>query len=73
MMLLNILLASLPFVAIYLYQTLRYLRKKQYAEWPQPPSSLLWGHMKILHEFIERGESKRHFGPSPCPVFYICR
>ena len=57
-----LLLALIPVLALYLYERIRHLRSRQHAAWPQPKSSLLWGHMKALHEFIVHGEPKRHIG-----------
>lgn len=63
-MLLNLVLASLPLLLIYLLQRLYYRRIKEFAEWPQLPTSLVWGHAKALHGFIQAGEPKRHIGTS---------
>lgn len=56
------LLALVPLLGLYLYEKLRYLRFRQYVNWPQLKPSLLWGHMKALHEFIVSGETLRHIG-----------
>lgn len=50
----------MPLLLLYLFQDLRYRRFKQYAGIPQPKSSLIWGHMKTLHEVIQRGAPDRH-------------
>ena len=62
-----LLLALIPVLAFYLYERIRHLRFRQHAAWPQPETSLLWGHMKALHEFIVHGEPKRHIGIVLCP------
>lgn len=62
-----LLLALIPVLAIYLYERIRHLRFRQNAAWPQLKPSLLWGHMKALHEFIVHGEPKRHIGIVLCP------
>ncbi|GJP97931.1 cytochrome P450 [Aspergillus niger] len=56
----TILLILLPLVVFYFITRISYSRFKKYADWPQLPTSLVWGHMKALHEFIVRGEEKRH-------------
>lgn len=61
------LLALIPVLAIYLYERVCHLRFRQNAAWPQLKPSLLWGHMKALHEFIVHGEPKRHIGIVLCP------
>ncbi|KAF7128694.1 hypothetical protein CNMCM5793_003545 [Aspergillus hiratsukae] len=48
-------------VAALLYERLYYLRIKQYADWPQPKPSILWGHLKFLSEVQRRGDERRHF------------
>lgn len=54
--------AAIPAIAFYLYQKLYYLRFQEYAAWPQLQPSLVWGHLKAMHEFIEAGEKQRHVG-----------
>ncbi|PWY81861.1 cytochrome P450 [Aspergillus heteromorphus CBS 117.55] len=54
------LLLLLPFLLFYLLDRSRHFRYQQYAAWPQLPPSLVWGHMKAMHEFISRGDAKRH-------------
>ncbi|RAH60890.1 cytochrome P450 monooxygenase [Aspergillus piperis CBS 112811] len=56
----SILLILLPLGVSYFISRIRYSRFKKYADWPQLPPSLIWGHMKALHEFIARGEERRH-------------
>ncbi|KAK0609597.1 cytochrome P450 [Bombardia bombarda] len=56
----GLLLAALPLLAVYLYTRLRYLRFRQYANIPQIKSSLVWGHMRVLNDFILRGKVDRH-------------
>ncbi|KAK3938018.1 putative sterigmatocystin biosynthesis P450 monooxygenase stcS [Diplogelasinospora grovesii] len=63
-MLARLLLAALPLLAAYLFHRLRYIRFRQYARFRQAKSSLIWGHMKVLHEFILRGKPDRHIGAS---------
>ncbi|GIK05317.1 hypothetical protein Aspvir_009423 [Aspergillus viridinutans] len=52
--------AALPLLALWLLNKLEYYRTKQFAAWPQPKPSRVWGHMKVLHDFISRGEPNRH-------------
>lgn len=61
------LLALLPLLAFYLYQRLYYHRFQEFANWPQLPTSLIWGHLKQLGVFIDKGEKNRHAGMSVTP------
>ena len=61
-MLEQLFLAALPLLAAYLFAKFRDMRFKQYANYPQVKPSLVWGHMKALHEFTLRGKLDRHFG-----------
>lgn len=66
-----ILLVSLPLVAFYVYNKLRYCRLEQFAAWPQLEKSTVWGHLKALHEFIIAREPKRHIGGLVFPVCLV--
>lgn len=63
-MIANLVLLALPFVIGYLATTIWYRRFKQYAAFPQLKPSLLWGHMRAIHEFTLRAPPKMHFGRS---------
>lgn len=52
-------LAAIPLLAYATYQAVYYRRFKQYEAWPQLKPSLFWGHLKVVHEFISKGEPKR--------------
>ncbi|KAI1147219.1 cytochrome P450 [Nemania diffusa] len=45
-----IVLALVTVLASYLYWKLRYMRFSQYADIPQLPNHLVWGHLKIFEE-----------------------
>ena len=63
MALLKIVLVIIAFVALYLYRILRWHRFEQYKDFPQAPSSLLWGHLKLIHKVMQtRGHPGRHAG-----------
>ncbi|KAL3412833.1 hypothetical protein V6000_004615 [Aspergillus fumigatus] len=53
-------IATLQLLAFWLLNKLDYYRIKQFAAWPQPKPSRIWGHMKDLNAFISRGEPNRH-------------
>ena len=57
-----IIVALIPLLAFYLYERFCHLRLRQYAGFPQLKPSLLWGHLKGLHEFIVRGKTDRQIG-----------
>jgi len=60
MALLKFVLLLTPFVLYYLYRRLRWLRFEQYKDFPQLPSDLLWGHMKLMNEVrTEPGQHPR--------------
>ncbi|GIC86206.1 cytochrome P450 [Aspergillus udagawae] len=53
-------IAALPLLTFWILNKLDYYRTKQFAAWPQPKPSRVWGHMKVLNAFISRGEPNRH-------------
>lgn len=55
-------LLLIPLLAVYIYTKLKYVRFKQYSEFPQLKPSLVWGHMRALYEVMKRGPLDRHFG-----------
>ncbi|KAL3484138.1 cytochrome P450 [Aspergillus germanicus] len=60
MLLWIILLTGIPFLTLYLFDRTRYLRLRHYAQFPQLPPSLIWGHMKALDEVMGQGDRRRH-------------
>jgi hypothetical protein len=56
------LVAVAPALLVYLYSRLRYFRLIQYRHLPQFEPSLLWGHLKIINDFLQRGDPSRHIG-----------
>jgi hypothetical protein len=64
-------IAALPLLALWLLNKLDYYRTKQFAAWPQPKPSRVWGHMKDLNAFISRDEPNRHIGKHPLVKFLI--
>jgi hypothetical protein len=60
-MLANLILVALPLVATYLLTAIL-RRRKQFLNFPQLKSSLLWGHGQTIHEYIKRGPPKVHIG-----------
>jgi hypothetical protein len=61
-MLKPVLLATATLFVSYLYSRLKYIRHKQYAHIPQLPNHIIWGHLKILADFMSRGVPDRHPG-----------
>ncbi|KAI1421980.1 cytochrome P450 [Xylaria sp. FL1777] len=59
-MLLLLFVAGATLLASYFYTRLRYLRFTQYAHIPQLPPHLIWGHLKALGEWTQRGIPDRH-------------
>ncbi|CAJ2513193.1 Uu.00g013120.m01.CDS01 [Anthostomella pinea] len=55
-----LLFAAATVLASYMYTRLRYARFGQFAHVPQLPSHLLWGHLKVFGEFMQRGIHDRH-------------
>ncbi|KAM7212398.1 cytochrome p450 [Rhypophila decipiens] len=51
-MLARVLLVGIPLLAVYMYHRLRTYRFSKYAHLPQLKSSLVWGHLKVLHQYI---------------------
>lgn len=47
--------------AVHTLRKWRWMRFEQYAGIPQPgPPSFVWGHLKLLHGWIQRGDPRRH-------------
>jgi len=57
----TLLLAFIPTIPWWLYTKLVYARLKQYAYFPQPPTSLLFGHVKIFGKLVT-ANPERHMG-----------
>lgn len=51
-----------PLAAAYLYTRLHYYRFQQHASWPQPKTSLLWGHLQVMHQAIQECPPGAHSG-----------
>ncbi|KAK3328644.1 cytochrome P450 [Cercophora scortea] len=63
-MLERLFLVALPLLGAFLYLKVRYLRFKQYAHIPQLKPSLVWGHMKAVHEYSLRQKAGSHIDPA---------
>lgn len=61
-MLRTILVAAIPLLILFLVHKIRYSRTTQYADFPQLPRSLLWGHLKALNEVIKSSKPNLHIG-----------
>ncbi|GAB1309801.1 Sterigmatocystin biosynthesis P450 monooxygenase stcS [Madurella fahalii] len=59
-MLVPLVVAALVLLGPYLYRKLRYKRRKQYAIFPQRPTSLILGHLRTLGYFIRTGKPNGH-------------
>lgn len=69
-----IILATALLSSVFIYRKLSYVRFKQYANFPQLPTSLLLGHLKIYNEITKRGEIDRDHGnlaAIQCETFLI--
>ncbi|KAL2262650.1 hypothetical protein VTK26DRAFT_575 [Humicola hyalothermophila] len=56
----KIVVVVLPLVATYLVTAIWHKRLKQFAHFPQLKPSLIWGHLKALHELRLRGRPDGH-------------
>ena len=63
----NLILLALPLLATYLFAALWHRRFKQFANFPQLKPSLAWGHLKALHEYMQRGAPNLHHGMDAGP------
>lgn len=54
-----LLFAAIPLLAYAASQAVYSWRFKQFKGWPQLKSSLFWGHMKVMREFVNQGDPKR--------------
>jgi hypothetical protein len=62
------LLLLIPVVVLYLYRRLRYYRFEQFKDFPQPPPSLLWGHILSMGEAMKAVgalDTQKHTGTQP--------
>lgn len=59
---LPVVVAAAILIGTYLYSQLRHKRFKQYAQFPQLPTSLLLGHLKYVDQFIRSGKLNGHPG-----------
>ncbi|KAI1122174.1 cytochrome P450 [Nemania abortiva] len=55
-----VLISSVFFAAIYIYQKLYHKRFVRNAHIPQLPTSLVWGHLRLFDSFTKRGKRDRH-------------
>lgn len=62
-----LLVAAGTLLTSYIYLKLAYARHQQYAQIPQLPNHILWGHLKTFGEFTARGVHDRHPGKSIIP------
>lgn len=61
-------LATVPLLVWYLYAKLKWMRFEQYKNYPSAPTSLLWGHLKLINEFSQKGDVRRHSGQSGAQI-----
>jgi hypothetical protein len=67
MAILRLILVAIPFLAWWGYTVAKKTRFERFKNIPQLPSSLVWGHMKALNEYIQAAGSGKHTGKShPC-------
>ncbi|PYI29079.1 cytochrome P450 monooxygenase [Aspergillus indologenus CBS 114.80] len=50
-----LLLSTVSIALVWLSRRIWYERFRRYRRFPQLPTSLLWGHLKIYHEIVQRG------------------
>ncbi|KAK1834898.1 putative sterigmatocystin biosynthesis P450 monooxygenase stcS [Podospora conica] len=56
----TLVLVAIAALAAYLYNKVRHARFEQYKEIPQLKTSLVWGHLKVMNDFLIRREPDRH-------------
>jgi hypothetical protein len=61
-MIASLVLLALPLVITYLAATIWHSRFKQFANFPQLKPSLLWGHLRTIHEYTLKGRPQLHHG-----------
>jgi len=62
-----LLLAALVALAVpYLILKVRYARFEQLKKFPQPPTSGVWGHLKLMGEYMDRSRKDAHSGRFFC-------
>jgi len=45
-------LVLLPFFFYYIYHRIRWARFVQFKDFPQPPTDLIWGHLKVINDVV---------------------
>jgi len=58
----RIILTAVSLLVWLLYVTLRRTRFSKHQGLPRPPPSLIWGHLKLIGEYVAKGDPRRHIG-----------
>ena len=62
--------SAIPVLGIMGVLSLRYQRLERFKDFPQPPTSVVWGHMAMLAEEMKKALKDAQFGRSPSPWIY---
>ncbi|KAI2471378.1 cytochrome P450 [Annulohypoxylon bovei var. microspora] len=63
-MLVPLLIAATVLVISFAYSRLRYIRFRQYTDYPQLPNTLVFGHLKVYGDFAKRNKPNAHADPA---------
>lgn len=70
-LLVTALASAIPILGVMGYLSLRHQRLERYKDFPQPKTSVVWGHMAVLAEEMKKALKDAQFGrstaPRPCP------
>jgi hypothetical protein len=72
MALLRLVLIALPFLAWVAYSYVKRIRFQQFKNIPRLSPSLVWGHMKLINEYMVKQGSEKHIGMFPFVQYLKC-
>ena len=67
-LLLTAAVAAIPVLGVMGILSLRHQRLDRFKDFPQPKTSVVWGHMAILAEEMKKALKDAQFGRFPCPA-----
>lgn len=67
-LLVTALVSAIPVLGVMGILSLRHQRLDRFKDFPQPKTSVVWGHMAMLAEEMKKALKDAQFGRSPCPA-----
>lgn len=69
-LLLTAAVAAIPVLGVMGILSLRHQRLDRFKDFPQPKTSVVWGHMAMLAEEMKKALKDAQFGRSPCSAWH---